>query len=125
MFSAQTNNLQCIYPVEMMFQTNFVCKWKQRDEGSLQNSILWDAYYMDMLVAYYATSRMMSLPSHIHANAIFMVPAENLKYKYAGCRQNNAFNPDVENITFLYQVRIPILSNQEGSSKTFSSEEAC
>ena len=41
MFSAQTNNLQCIYPVEMMFQTNFVCTWKQRDEASLQNSILW------------------------------------------------------------------------------------
>ena len=41
MFSAQTNNLQCIYPVEMMFQTNFVCTWKQRDEASLRNSILW------------------------------------------------------------------------------------
>ena len=108
-----------------MFQTNLFCIWKQRDEASLQNSILWDAYYVDMLVAYYATTRMMSLPSHIYANAIFMVPAENLKYKYAGCRQNNAFNPDVENITFLHQVRIPILSNQEDSSKTFSSEEAC
>ena len=65
-------------------------------------------HIMWIQVAYYATSRMMSLPSHIYANAIFMLPAKNLKYKYAGCRQNNAFNPDFENITFLHQVRIPI-----------------
>ena len=55
-FSPNKQEIKCIYnwndvfspnkqptmyfPVEMMFQTNFVCVWKQRDEASLQNSIL-------------------------------------------------------------------------------------
>ena len=112
MFSAQTNQLQCIFPVEMMCQTNFVCIYRSRETKPHYRIQFWGvAYNVKMQVAYYATSRMMSLPSHIHANAIFMVPTKNLKCKYAGCRQNNAFYPDFENITFLHQVRIPILNN--------------
>ena len=111
-FSAQTNKIQCIFPVEMMCQTNFVCIYGSREtKPHCRIQFCGVASNVKMQVAYYATSRMMSLPSDIHANAIFMVPTKNLKYKYAGCRQNNAFNPDFENITFLHQVRIPILSN--------------
>ena len=135
-FSAQTNKIQCIFPVEMMCQTNFVCIYGSREtKPHCRIQFCGVASNVKMQVAYYATSRMMSLPSDIHANPIFMVPTKNLKYKYAGCRQNNAFNPDFENITFLHQVRIPILSIpplpsfsndifKEGSSKTFS-PEAC
>ena len=83
----------------MMCQTNFVCIYGSREtKPHYRIQFCGVASNVKTQVAYYATSRMMSLPSDIHANAIFMVPTKNLKYKYAGCRQNNAFNPDFENI---------------------------
>ena len=111
----------CFQPKQTTYNVYFKLKWCFKQILSVYGSretkphfriqFCGVAYYVDMRVAYYATSRMMSLPSHIYANAIFMVPTKNLKYKFAGCRQNNAFNPDFENITFLHQVRISILSN--------------
>ena len=78
----------------MMCQTNFVCIYRSREtKPHYRIQFCGVAYNVKMQVAYYATSRMMSLPSDVHANAIFMVPTKNLKYKYAGCRQNMRISP--------------------------------